>query len=577
MAVWRNAACREEHGIRRGTPAGERVPEADERVTSLIYAERMGEETRAWDIDTRSKLLGAALALGARDAGSLSRVETDLLRDERTARCDTALVKKLRAEIRDGRDPLGDAYGYLRSQADRRADGAIYTPSPIVEAMVEWAKNGPSPSRVIDPGAGSGRFSVAGGRAFPKAEIIAVELDPVAALLARANLVTAGFADRATVAVEDYRGFAPPAINARTLYLGNPPYVRHHQITAEWKRWLAETARSHGFQASKLAGLHVHFFLATASQGQAGDRGAFITSAEWLDVNYGKLVRELLLDGLGGEAIHVVEATAQPFEDAQTTAAISCFEVGSQPRSIRLRRVKKVADLEPLHRKGAPVRRERLIEARRWTPLTRAARKPPEGYIELGELCRVHRGAVTGANRVWVVDATETDLPESVLFPSVTRARELFVAGTSLSAATTLRRVIDLPHDLDAFDTAERRAIDRFLRRAKKQGTHQGYVAENRRCWWSVGLRSAAPILATYMARRAPAIVENRAEARHINIAHGVYPREELSASKLARLASAIRDSVTVEDGRTYAGGLVKFEPREMERILIPDVSQSPA
>jgi hypothetical protein len=378
---------------------------------------------------------------------------------------------------------------------------------------------------------------------------------------------------RATVIAGDYRACSLDAIQGRTVFLGNPPYVRHHQIAGEWKRWLTETAQRYGLQASRLAGLHVHFFLATAVHGCESDRGAFITSAEWLDVNYGRLVRELLLDGLGGRAIHVVEATAQPFEDAQTTASITCFELGARPRSLRLRRVKAVADLAPMHGKGAPVRRERLAEARRWTPLTRAARKPPEGYVELGELCGVHRGAVTGANRVWVVDPHETDLPDSVLFPSVTRARELFLAGTSLQPAADLRRVIDLPPDLDAFEPDERRAIDRFLRRARRDGTHRGYIARNRRCWWSVGLPPPAPILASYMARRAPAIVENRAEARHINIAHGVYPRETLPPSTLSRLAAAIRASVTVGDGRTYAGGLVKFEPREMERILIPDVT----
>ncbi len=73
------------------------------------------------------------------------------------------------------------------------------------------------------------------------------------------------------------------------------------------------------------------------------------------------------------------------------------------------------------------------------------------------------------------------------------------------------------------------KVVERFLRKAKKDGVNEGYVARYRRAWWSVGLRPAAPILATYMARRPPAFVRNLAEARHINIAHGLYPRVDLS------------------------------------------------
>ena len=85
-----------------------------------------------------------------------------------------------------------------------------------------------------------------------------------------------------------------------------------------------------------------------------------------------------------------------------------------------------------------------------------------------------------------------------------------------------------------------------------------------------MGLRAAAPILATYMARRPPAFVRNDAGARHINIAHGLYPRERMSDVLLDRLADRLRAEVTLAQGRTYAGGLVKFEPREMERIPVP-------
>ena len=85
-----------------------------------------------------------------------------------------------------------------------------------------------------------------------------------------------------------------------------------------------------------------------------------------------------------------------------------------------------------------------------------------------------------------------------------------------------------------------------------------------------MGLRAPAPILATYMARRPPAFTRNLAQARHINIAHGLYPRRELPERRIERLVAALRETVTVDGGRTYAGGLTKFEPREMERVLVP-------
>ena len=159
-----------------------------------------------------------------------------------------------------------------------------------------------------------------------------------------------------------------------------------------------------------------------------------------------------------------------------------------------------------------------------------------------------------------------------VLFPSVTRARELFDAGARLESLENLRCVIDLPEDLDEFDPAEKRAVERFLQAAHADGVHEGYVARHRKRWWSVGLRSPAPIIATYMARRPPAFVRNPAGARHINVAHGLYPRQPMTAALLDRLAEALSASVTTAGGRTYAGGLTKFEPGEMARLAVPGI-----
>jgi hypothetical protein len=152
----------------------------------------------------------------------------------------------------------------------------------------------------------------------------------------------------------------------------------------------------------------------------------------------------------------------------------------------------------------------------------------------------------------------------------VTRARELFEADGLLDDSSKLRFVIDIPIELDALDAAERRAVDRFLKIAREMGGNKGYVASHRKAWWSVGLRSPAPIISTYMARRPPAFVVNKADARHINIAHGLYPRDAMSEKARKTLVHYMQSNVSQRSGRTYAGGLTKFEPREMERLIVP-------
>jgi hypothetical protein len=440
--------------------------------------------------------------------------------------------------------------------------------------MVEWARAEiPAPVRIVDPGTGSGRFLIAAARRFPDAELVAVDVDPLAALMLRANAAVTGFADRLTVHLTDYRRLALPAVAGPTLFIGNPPYVRHHDIGDDWKTWFAATADRFGFSASKLAGLHIHFFFKTRELARPGDYGAFITAAEWLDVNYGSALRHLLADGLGGTAVHIIDPKAQPFSDALTTGAITCFRVGSRPTEIAMRTVGSLDDLAPLAG-GLAVAMSEMAGAPKWSIFVREPKQAPAGFIELGELFRAHRGQVTGANDVWIDNEAAQELPKRCKPFTITRARELFAAGATLKSTRGLRRVIDLPADLDTFDDDERKAVQRFLAWAKRRGAHESYIATHRRAWWSVGLRPPAPILCTYMARRAPAFVRNLVKARHINIAHGLYPREPLDDAALTAIIAYLQRHMSTAGGRTYAGGLVKFEPKELERILLPQVER---
>ncbi|MXX48332.1 MAG: class I SAM-dependent methyltransferase [Chloroflexi bacterium] len=533
----------------------------------------MPASSREWT-DAELGLARLAIALGGLAVGGSLTID-----EQRLAGSAAIGPSPSRDEVREtadavcaGGDPLGDRLVAARLRLQRRALGQILTPMSITRPMVDWVLDR-SVTRVVDAGCGSGRFTFEVARRSG-AEIIAVDSDPLATLLTRGGLAALGGIPQVRVLNADYLRLSLPGHDGCTAFIGNPPYVRHHELASEVKAWGRDASGRVGTPFSGLAGLHAHFFLATALHGQQGDVGCFVTSSEWLDVNYGEMVRSLLLDGLGGHSVHILQATETPFDGAVTTAVVTCFEVGKRPGSMQMREVGEVASLAPLQG-GQTVARDRLEQARRWIPLLRSASAMPDGYVELGEICRVHRGQVTGSNATWVVPAdADTPVPERYLLPSVTRARELIDADNRLESTAELRRVIDLPADLDELDAEERPGVEAFLDSARAAGVPDGYVARNRRAWWSVGLREPAPLLATYMARRPPAFVRNVAGARHINIAHGIYPREPLQGRALDRLAEALRTAVRPEMGRTYAGGLVKFEPREMERIPVPSVER---
>lgn len=502
---------------------------------------------------------------------ALSTHERKLVRSTKLGALSPETIRGLINAIESGEDPLGDAFASVRSAAARRITGAVYTPTAIVNSMVSWLESQLSPERIVDPGAGSGRFIIAAARKFPDAKLIAVEMDPLAALILRTNIHIVGIDKRTNIIVDDYRNIALRKIKGVTAFIGNPPYVRHHDIESKWKEWYVGKFSDLNIKASALAGLHLHFFLQTRILASKGDIGTFITSAEWMDVNYGSSLRDLVTDELGGLAIHVLNPTVEAFPGTQSTAAICCFRVGESNAPLQVRSVDTISSLNGLS-SGAHVPRSELRGSSKWSIIIAPSKTNPISGIELGELFRVHRGQVTGANSIWIAGEHAKNLPPELLVPTITKARELIEAGPVLASSHALRSIIDIPPDLEGFGASDLKRIKSFLRWAKNQGGDQSYIARHRKAWWSVGLKVPAPILCTYMARRAPQFTVNICEARHINIAHGLYPRIPMANETIKKIAAWLNGNISVSGGRTYAGGLTKFEPKEVERLIIPEL-----
>lgn len=483
---------------------------------------------------------------------------------------------------RDGLDIVGSAYERLFTGEERRDQGQFFTPFWAGELMAGWAFE-EKINLAIDPGCGSGGLLIPAAR-HPKrkgAKLLGLDLDPLAVSMLEANARLRGMAGvegRKANFLLDELPEAPQAI------LCNPPYSRHHAIPAEEKKRIHDGfERRLGVRFNRLAALHVLFLVRALEVAADEARIAFITPGDWLDVGYGKKVKEFLLSRAHVEAILLIEESHLFFEGVLTTAAITLIRktapTGEPTKVLRIDgdptrfKPKLIVDLlagrvglNDMH--DEPVK---LDPAAKWS---RPSAKRRSGK-RLGSIARVRRGIATGSNSFFVLSEAERKqigLQKRQLKRCITSPRVF--TGTELTAEAMDAFPDDVPRWL--VDCADPQAskrdspLGRYLRRGIRLGIHQGYLAEGRYPWHKLEQRGESHILFTYFNRDAPRFVRNRCSAVPLNNWLIIEPVESVEADALFKaLGSKSVGEQLIERRRVYGGGLWKLEPSELVEVRI--------
>jgi len=174
-------------------------------------------------------------------------------------------------QVLRGGDPLGEFFVESVSPGDRRAHGATFTPSWLIDLQLDQIAGKCAPVRVVDAGAGTGRYALRAARRWPRATVIAVERDPALAEAIRINAQATGV--KIQILCGDYLSITLPPLDGVTAFVGNPPYVRHHDISPQDKAWYSSEMAGLRLPHSQLAGLHVYFYLKSYLLSKPGDVG----------------------------------------------------------------------------------------------------------------------------------------------------------------------------------------------------------------------------------------------------------------------------------------------------------------
>ncbi|HEX4103821.1 MAG TPA: N-6 DNA methylase [Pseudonocardiaceae bacterium] len=472
----------------------------------------------------------------------------------------------------------------------RKARGAFFTPPELCRYVADWAIRSAS-DEVLEPSCGQAAFLLAAGERLDALaavtgqnrggmELHGVELHRDSARQAEAFARSAGY--QARVLAGDF--FLVPPIARYDAVIGNPPYVRYQDFAGEARSRSREAALRAGVCLTRLASSWAAFTVHSALFLKPGGRLGLVLPAELLSVNYAAEVRRFLMQRFA--RIRLALFTERVFPLVQEEVVLLLADgYGQGPADhCELQQLRCAADLAgaaPLIRTWKPD----PVEGK-WTRslLSTAALETHVAVEQSGYFTTLQSwgettlGMVTGNNKYFALPADrarELGLRSDELLPlsppgsrhlrSLTFTATAHQQLTSTGSSTLLFRPPRQPS----------RAARRYIQAGERLGVHTAYKCRVRSPWWRVPLVAPCDVLLTYMNADSPRLCANHAGTHHLNSVHGVYLRPELRELGIDLLPLGTLTSMTLLSaetvGRAYGGGMLKLEPKEADRLAVPE------
>lgn len=487
---------------------------------------------------------------------------------------------------------------------ERNRLGQFATPTPLALEILQYAKNILPDNvelRFLDPAIGTGAFYSALITVFPKqriAEAVGIEFDPYygkpASELWRNTSLTVKIADFT---------HEPPSPRFNIL-ICNPPYVRHHHMENGYKlRLQTRMNEATGMKISGLAGLYCHFLgLSHAWMADGGIAGWLIPS-EFMNVNYGKTLKNYLLSKVTLLHIHRFDPNDTQFADALVSSAIVWFRKSRPPKNHSVMFSFGGTLLKPKLARHISI--NNLLHESKWTRFPNSDVRTDVSIPTLADFFQIKRGIATGDNSFFILDSKEIasrNLPMEVFQPILPSPR--YLTGNEVlsdkSGLPLIDRKLFLLNMRLSEDEIENRfpTLASYLKHGKSLGIHERYICKHRNPWYSQENRPPAPIVCTYMGRGSVKrempfrFILNKSRATVANVYLAMYPKPLLKRaidndSKLIQKIWVVLNQIEPErllgEGRVYGGGLYKLEPSELSSVdansianLIPGYKLSP-
>lgn len=473
------------------------------------------------------------------------------------------------------------------SSAERKTRGAFFTPKCLADYIAEWAIRS-SEDMVLEPSCGEAvfiescaerSFKLGGDKDVASSRIVGYEIHGASAQQARLKLLRKGF--HCMVKTEDF--LSSVGTGEYDAVVGNPPYVRFQLISEEQRSRIASISMASGVSMSSLSSLWAPFVVNSAMFLKKGGRLGLVLPAELLSVNYAAPIRSFLLSSFS--LVRLVTFDERVFPEVQEEVVLLMAEgyKSGCASAIEWIQCSTVSDLRN------PAIGRYIPRENRWSGLF-ASKEALESlrflvsekwFSSLEDWGTISLGLVTGNNSYFALtdEAIQAkSLPPDDLVdlcpPGTRHLRRLdFDSATRLRFIESGERVyLFAPRDGDLESNTKR-----YIEEGEVLGVNRGYKCKNRSPWWRIPLGDVPDIFITYINSYGPNLCSNSAHSYVLNSCHGLKLKNDVRDLGMKYLPLACLNSATLFSseivGRSYGGGMLKLEPREAARLLVPSIS----
>jgi hypothetical protein len=311
-----------------------------------------------------------------------------------------------------------------------------------------------------------------------------------------------------------------------------------------------------------------------------------------MDVNYGDVLKQYLLERVSLLRIHRFDPIDVQFSDALVSSAVVWFRNSTPSYESKVAFSFGGTIQHPARQTERTL--STLALEPKWTRLAEpiSLLPAPSSKTILGDLFSIKRGIATGDNAFFILSekqVIEHGFSPQFLRPILPSPRyikqdEIYADEAGIPILEKRLFLIDCPLGEEELSVKDP-ALFKYLK-AGKSSAANGYLCRSRSPWYSQESRPAPPFLCTYMGRpsatnrNAFRFLHNRSLATAANVYLMLYPRPGLRAAieapGTAERVFGILQKIPIEkltgEGRIYGGGLHKLEPKELANVPLEGI-----